>query len=52
MSDAVVETTRTEVTTETVTETRYRCHVCEMVYDESEVLTIGLGDRVAEVIDR
>lgn len=42
MSDAVIKTTRTEVRTEEVTETRYRCHVCDMVYDDDEVLTIGL----------
>jgi len=42
MTEAVVEETRTEVSVEEVTETRYRCHVCEMLYDEGEVLRIGL----------
>jgi len=42
MTEAVVEETRTEVSVEEVTETRYRCHVCEMLYDEAEVLRIGL----------
>jgi len=46
MSDAAVETTRTEVVEQEITETRYRCHVCEMVYDPEQVLQIGL-DRQA-----
>lgn len=46
MTEAVVEETRTEVTVEEVTETRYRCHVCEMLYEDDAVLRIGL-DREA-----
>ena len=46
MTESVVEETRTEVSVEEVTETRYRCHVCEMAYDADEVLRIGL-DRTA-----
>jgi hypothetical protein len=42
MTEAVVEETRTEVTVEEVTETRYRCHVCEMLYEGDAVLRIGL----------
>lgn len=46
MTESVITETRTEVTTKEVTETRYRCHVCDMVYDEDQVLKIGL-DRQA-----
>ncbi|RAW44086.1 hypothetical protein DQW50_16315 [Halorubrum sp. 48-1-W] len=42
MTDAAITETRTVVTTEEVTETRYRCYVCEMEYEESAVLTIGV----------
>jgi hypothetical protein len=42
MTESVVEETRTEVSVEEVTETRFRCHVCEMVYDGDEVLRIGI----------
>ena len=41
-ADSVITETRTEITTEEVTETRYRCHVCDMVYDEQDVVTIGI----------
>lgn len=41
-SDGVVETTRTEVSVEEVTERRYECAVCEMVYDADDILTVGL----------
>lgn len=41
-TDAVVEETRTEIAVEEVTETRYRCAVCEMVYEPSEIITVGL----------
>ena len=45
MSDAVVTETRTEVSVEEVTETRYRCHVCEMLYEGDAVIQIGLDRR-------
>ena len=47
MSDAVVEETRTEVSVEEVTERRYRCAVCDMVYNPDHIISIGLDrDRV------
>lgn len=42
MTDAVVEQTRTEIAVEEVTETRYRCAVCEMVYEPEKIITVGL----------
>jgi hypothetical protein len=48
VSESVVEETRTEVTVEEVTETRFRCHVCEMVYDDEEVLRIGLDRKASD----
>jgi len=48
VTESVVEETRTEVTVEEVTETRYRCHVCEMLYDEDAVLRIGLDRDTSE----
>ena len=47
MSDAIVERTRTEVSVEEVTERRYRCAVCDMVYDPEDVVNVGL-DRQKE----
>jgi len=47
VSDAVVEETRTEVSVEEVTERRYRCAVCDMVYNPDHIISIGLDrDRV------
>jgi len=47
VSDAVVEETRTEVSVDEVTERRYRCFVCDMVYDPERIISIGLDrDRV------
>ena len=42
MTESVVEETRTQVTTKEVTETRYQCCVCDMVYEEDQVINIGL----------
>jgi hypothetical protein len=51
MTESVVKETRTEVTVEEVTETRFRCHVCEMLYDEGEVMRIGLDRDASEGSD-
>jgi len=48
MTESVVEETRTEVTVEEVTETRYRCHVCEMLYEDDAVLRVGLDRDTSE----
>lgn len=48
MNDAVVTETRTEIRAEEVTETQYRCHVCEMVYERDDVLTVGVDRRPLE----
>lgn len=48
MTESVVKETRTEVRVEEVTETRFRCYVCDMVYDEGGVLRIGVDRQASD----
>jgi len=44
-TDQRVTETRTKVKVEEVENTRYECAVCEMLYDEEAVITVGLDRR-------
>jgi hypothetical protein len=44
-TDQRVTETRAKVTVEEVKNTRYECAVCEMLYDEEAVITVGLDRR-------
>jgi hypothetical protein len=44
-TDQRVTETRTKISVKEVENTRYECAVCEMVYDEEAVITVGLDRR-------